>query len=209
MKVLNAALRRMIAERFDSLQWRHHGIGALQAYISEDTNPEIRVHVFHPKLVRPGITESGSFHDHRFDLHSTILVGKLKDTQVRLIPAGGAITLKRWEIWNVENARSAGQAANYDGKCEPAGDGQYWADMESRIHEAGSTYTVKRGTFHESSPMGLCVTVCELRDKRGQARLLVPSDAPPVHAFGESHVTPEQQKLILNTAHATLLDFTA
>lgn len=48
------ALRAAVRAAFPSLSWRHHGIGVLQAYLVEDADPEVRVHVWHPSLVKPG-----------------------------------------------------------------------------------------------------------------------------------------------------------
>jgi hypothetical protein len=57
------------------LQWRHHGLGMLQAEFSE----ELRIHVWHPKLVSPGMAWPRCVHDHRFDITSAVVIGEVID----------------------------------------------------------------------------------------------------------------------------------
>lgn len=52
--------------RSDTSNWRHHGIGLLQAYVLEGPI-EYRVHVWHPEL-RFVDDDSGMIHDHRFEI---------------------------------------------------------------------------------------------------------------------------------------------
>ena len=45
------------------------------------------------------------------------------------------------------------------------------------------------------------VTLCTLRNKKGQARLLVPHDKQPVHAFNKTPMlTPDEYEQILKQA---------
>src|SRR5208282_5603878 len=74
--------RMLVLGAIDSLEWRHHGAGMIQAYI----NPTLRVHVWHPSLMLPGMTDSGAIHDHRFDLESTLLVGDMTNREYKLTP---------------------------------------------------------------------------------------------------------------------------
>lgn len=172
--------KALLRDRFPSLKWRHHGIGVLQAYISEHTEPEVRVHVWDPKLVRPGILESGAIHDHRFDLESTVLLGSIIETVYSTVRDNdnGA-----WEVFFVENARSAGEQKGFDGACHSMR-ARVRADRVVRMHHAGSSYTLRRGVFHRTEIDDLAITVCTLSEKRGSARLLVPYGREPVHAFG-------------------------
>lgn len=160
--------------------WRHHGIGVLQAYVREGTDTEVRMHVWHPDLVRPGIRESGAIHDHRFDLVSHVVAGKLRERvfETRPDPDG------EWEAWSVENARSAGAEKGFDGECLPTGS-RFSARAHEREHHAGDRYTLARQVFHETIvDSELAVTLCVMRTKVGQARLLVRHGEQPVHAFG-------------------------
>lgn len=199
------ALRALVVDRWTGLQWRHHGIGALQAYVRENVEPEIRIHVWDPRLVRPGIYDSGSIHDHRFDLESTVLVGALHEREYgNLYPASPLYDGELWEIWQVENARSAGSERGFDGACVPDLLGtKYVADVRRHRHLAGQTYSLSRRTFHETRVDALAVTICTLRNKQGQARLLVPAGREPVHAFG-APAAPELQLAILREAFVAL-----
>ena len=51
------------------IPFRHHGIGVLQAYLTEHE----RVHLWHPSLRLPGMRTSGGMHDHRFAMSFGIL----------------------------------------------------------------------------------------------------------------------------------------
>lgn len=57
------------------LEWRHHGLGMLQAELSES----LRIHVWHPTLVSPDMSWPRCVHDHRFDLQSMVVVGAVRD----------------------------------------------------------------------------------------------------------------------------------
>lgn len=186
------ALRALVVDRFSSLQWRHHGIGVLQAYIFENVEPEIRLHVWDPRLVRAGIHDSGSIHDHRFDLESTVLVGQVFERTFCTYVDGGG----EWSIHHVENARSAGEARGFDGECRPISATRYGASVRRHTHEAGSTYTLPRGVFHETRIDALTVTVCVMHKKEGSARLLVPHGREPVHAFGAPAPAGVQLKIL-------------
>lgn len=193
-------LARAYLDMLPETAFRHHGIGVLQAYIRENVEPEMRIHVWHPDLVRPGIMESGAIHDHRFDLESTIVLGTLSERwfgEVQEDEFRGP-----WRIWSVENARSAGAAKNFDGKCE-AISGRVRLNVANAVYRVGETYTHARGIFHMTIPSELAVTVCVMKRKSGQARLLVPWDKEPVHAFGKP-CSPETRKRILNLAREAL-----
>lgn len=181
-RVDNRTLELLVARFLETAPfaaWRHHGIGVLQAYVAEQTEPEVRIHVWHPDLVRPGIRESGSIHDHRFDLVSSVLVGKIRERVFETTPDDDG----DWQTWHVENARSAGVERGFDGDCSPLG-ATMRAKILERIHYPGDQYTLARHVFHETRVDELAVTLCTMRSKRGPARLLVPRGREPVHAFG-------------------------
>lgn len=85
------------------LRWRHAGFGALQAYIREGDQRELRVHLWHPSLVKPGIKESGLCHDHRFFLRSNVLVGSILQTEFEVWEDIEG----DWETYAVTHARKA------------------------------------------------------------------------------------------------------
>lgn len=197
------AMRALVAFLLPHLVWRHHGIGVLQAYVRENIEPEVRVHIWHPSLVREGIVDQGDAHDHRFDLESTVLTGRLFETLY--CPEAGAP--RRFDAWHVENARSAGVDRGFDGDCRPIEtDLGMWTQW--RVHESGSTYTLERGHFHRTSVDALAVTICSMHEKRGQARLLVPAGTEPVHAFGahsiETQASGDRVRSVVAEAIAAL-----
>jgi len=192
-------MRQLVLSQWNDLQWRHHGIGVLQAYLFERCEPESRVHVWHPALAREGINESGDCHDHRFDLRSTILAGCLEETY---FGSPLATDNGEWTMFAVENARSAGPEKRFDGACVPL-PGRYSAIAKDYRYPVGTTYSHPRGTFHRTRAIELAVTLCLMSRKQGKARLLVPFGREPVHAFGEPapfHV----QSRILGNARAAL-----
>ncbi len=156
--------------------WRWHGLGMLQREISD----EVRVHVWHPDLVKvpPGLRR---VHDHRFDLSSLVMVGRLIDHAYDVfIGAPGSNT----KIWSIRHAKiqrhsvnsivqltvGAGLAA-VDEKpgTHPTGPDDD-PDVEligpalatptiSANRRAGDLYTIARGDFHQSEPVGLAITI--------------------------------------------------
>lgn len=195
-----AALRALVLGSFDSLQWRHHGIGCLQAYLRELAEPEVRVHAWDPRLVRLGISGMGDVHDHRFDMESTVLVGALSEVYFgEPIPDPDG----PWWVYHVENARSAGAERGFDGECAPVSRERYRAVGTQVLHREGETYRQRRATFHATHPCELAVTLVVMHEKRGSARLLVPWGHEPVHAFGES-APAALQAVILRDARRLL-----
>lgn len=179
--------RALVAALIPHLSWRHHGIGALQAYVREGVEPEVRVHIWHPSLVREGIVDQGDAHDHRFDMTSTVIHGTLRETLYEQPPdpVESSPTITLYDAWHVENARSASDRG-FDGDTHPVESAiPLWT--RHRTHDEGHTYTLGRGVFHRTQVDALAVTVCTMREKRGQARLLVPHGTEPVHAFNAHH----------------------
>lgn len=205
----------VLAALLPHLKWRHHGIGVLQAYVREHDEPEVRVHVWDPRLMREGIRDCGDAHDHRFDLESTVLVGEIHETVYgmpttpHVFYSGDLRTGEMsqgqarsralaFDIWRVENARSAADR-NFDGECVLEIDGKPFS-LIHRTHPAGTSYTLPRGVFHRTEIEQLTVTLCTMREKRGQARILVPAGREPVHAFGGEPAPAALQTEIIEQA---------
>ncbi len=167
-------LQRLAVQTLTSktVHWRHHGIGLIQAYLS----PSHRLHVWSEDLLIPGMTESGAMHDHRFDLHSTVLAGSLHNNLISLDDDGGS-PLDMWEIpraskGTTEEMRRVGGVRAHI--------------MPLQILTPGHTHSIERGEFHWARPVSGSVGVTSViaMDKRDtSARLLCPSGKPPVHAF--------------------------
>src|SRR5690348_1439519 len=77
-----SALRNWVVDAIQRLQWRQSGLGMLQAYVLQGSEQEVRVHIWHPSIKLPGIDEAGLGHDHRFDMTSWVLVGRLTHVEV-------------------------------------------------------------------------------------------------------------------------------
>lgn len=162
-----------LAHALPSLTWRHHGIGLLQAYLTE-TDPEVRVHIWHPSLSMPGIEESGSIHTHRFTLESHVLVGEIEHTEYHTFddPRGD---LQRYEVLHARLGKTDPPT--------PVG-GPCVAELHGGTIEAGTTYHFVRGFFHKGWARSLAVTMVTKHDQIDEpAQILGPRDGNMVHAF--------------------------
>jgi hypothetical protein len=178
----------MLIALWPSLSWRHAGFGALQAYIREGDSRELRVHVWHPSLIKPGITESGLCHDHRFDMRSSVLAGKIIQTEFQLEPD----EVGAWETHRVLHAREAmARGGSFHHDPTPTGD-RY--RRRENVYEvgAGAGYTFDKFAFHETRAEGVTVTLVEKSAQEDvNARILAPHGKPIVHAFTGTQA-PEQ-----------------
>ena len=164
--------RLMLAMLLPSLKWRWHGIGLLQGYIHEDSDRdgyELRAHIWSRALMLPGIAESGSAHDHRFLLQSTVLVGALEHTEFHLTRDDEG----DHETWTFPHARLHTEANR--GLMERTGE-RFWVKRRRLEITQGQRYRFERGAFHTSVPLSdLVVTLVEKFDQRDvQARVIAP-----------------------------------
>lgn len=171
-----------------NVKWRHHAIGLLQAYVVEgETNEhtETRVHVWHPDLRLPDMDDSGLMHDHRFNLGSTVLLGVMHDTEILLHPGdkGWLVPRKRFQVWEIENARSKESSGVGWVKLEDP-EQFYTIDTIQHRYSQGSIYSYPKRAFHRSEVDKLTVTLCTKRGQSNQpARLLAEAGKTPRHAF--------------------------
>jgi hypothetical protein len=178
----------LLAELIPHLDWRHAGLGMLQAYVREGEENELRAHIWHPELRREGIEESGLFHDHRFDLTSYVLVGMIEQVEHRLTPnANGA-----WGLNRVLHARAAAEQnllgperlTSYHADPVQLPERCNIASETVRVYEREAYFFPKRefhGTYFDSA---LAVTLVEKsRQDATPAQILAPIDKPIVHAF--------------------------
>jgi len=177
------SLRALVAKIFPSLQWRHHGIGVLQAYVAENVEPEIRVHVWSRKLLKPGMDESGDIHDHRFMMVSHVLTGVVGHEEViPEVKTGGG-----WRMMQLTHARAAKESAYHGPTTELPG--EFDVRTNTMFIPTGHSYRYPAQRFHRS-PLPLddervAVTVVEKwQQSDAPARILYPIDKPPVMAFG-------------------------
>lgn len=195
------ALQALAASLIESgrLNWRCHGIGVLQAYVHEGTAAEARIHVWSPRLMLPGIHESGSAHNHRFALTSTVLLGRLRHTEWRLqtSPKGG------FETYDFVHARLHTDENRAD--MRPTGD-RFAVDRHTWVMKAGMAYRFPRGAFHDSYPEDFEVVTFVVKTDQVDERAMViaPVGLPPVAAFGGGEPDPALVALVLSLAAARL-----
>lgn len=181
-----SALARLTIACWDELQWRHHGTGMLQAYIpgSRDT----RIHVWHPSLLLPGMSESGGMHNHRFALTSNVLFGQIDHARLDVTAdkRGGHV------VWDIGLA-----SKSVDKDLLPI----EYVTVRVALREvfgAGSDYTLAKWAYHHAQPLGLAMTLVNLidKDEEKSASLLAPVGRRPVTAFRPQ--TDENAGMILD-----------
>lgn len=178
----------MLIALWPHLKWRHAGFGALQAYIREGGARELRAHIWHPSLIKAGIEESGLCHDHRFEMRSSVLVGKIIQTEFRLEPDPDG----DWETLRVLHAREAmARGGSFHHDPMPTGDYFRRAPVVYGL-DAGYGYTFDKFAFHETRAEGVTVTLVEKSAQEDvNARILAPRGRPVVHAFTETQSATE------------------
>lgn len=174
------AMRAMVLRLLPSMAWRHHGIGCLQGYVVEGADPEVRIHIWSRQLVKPGMDESGSIHDHRFDLVSHVLAGSVGHEEI--IPE--QVDDGEFEMLALTHARAA-KESSYHGPTKVL-EGRYAARRNSFVIQQGHSYRFPAGRFHRSPVLGDVAVTCVEKHAQSDvsARLLYPIDKPPVMAFG-------------------------
>lgn len=189
-------LAHAVARTLDHLEWRHHGIGLLQAYLREGESTETRVHIWHPSLRVP--SSEGRIHDHRFDLHSHVLVGRIGHSEVTPVsnPSGW------WAKYTVVNARN-----NPGFIDQPAAlEGSYSVREHEEEIPAGCSYAFPKRQFHASRVFDLAVTLCsKLNQEPAPAVLLVRRDQREVVNGFVSQLPHEAFRPFIATAKHALL----
>jgi len=175
-----SAMRAMALRLLPSMSWRHHGIGCLQGYVAEGADPEVRLHVWSRKLIKPGMEESGDIHDHRFDLVSHVLCGAVGHEEI--IPEQNDDG--DFEMLALTHARAAKESA-YHGPTQLL-EGKYLALRNSFVIQTGYSYRFPAGRFHRSPVLGDVAVTCVEKHSQSNvsARLLYQIGKPPVMAFG-------------------------
>jgi hypothetical protein len=163
-------MRVLVARAMPTLTWRHHGIGVLQAYLTEQ-DQEVRVHLWHPDFLA---RDAPRIHDHRFEMRSSVLLGELEHTEfvLREDPRGV------WQRWSLTHARAG---ITDPPVLEP---GYFAADITMGCIKEGEVYGFPMRRFHTTRVDDLCVTLvtkveqCDLR-----SMLLAPRGTTPSHGF--------------------------
>lgn len=178
----------LIIAAWPNLKWRHAGFGALQAYVREGDTRELRVHIWHPSLIKPGIEESGLCHDHRFRMRSSVLAGEIIQTEFHLEPDSKG----DWETLRVLHAREAmARGGSFHHDPVPTGD-YFWRRADVYRVAVGEGYTFDKFAFHETRAQGATVTLVEKSEQEDvNARILAPRGRAVVHAFTETQSPAE------------------
>jgi hypothetical protein len=178
----------LLVALWPGLKWRHAGFGALQAYIREGGERELRVHIWHPSLIKPGIEESGLCHDHRFAMRSSVLAGRVIQTEFDLKPSENG----DWETLRVLHAREAmARGGSFHHDPMPTGDYFRRSPVVYKV-AAGRGYTFDKFAFHETRAEGVTITLVEKSAQEDvNARILAPRGKPVVHAFTDTQSPAE------------------
>lgn len=199
------SMRALVVASLDRINFRHHGIGVLQGYIVENSDPEIRVHIWSRKLLKPGMEVSGDVHDHRFDMVSHVIAGFVDHEEFNEFadPNGSYATMALTRCRAPGNILGHGPTAAIEGR--------FSVNRRRMRILAGHSYSFPSQKFHrspldENSLGDLGITVVEKhRFLKAQARLLYPIAREPVMAFG--HI-PDQELIrsVVESAKERLRD---
>ena len=201
------AMRALVWSVIDRIEFRHHGIGVLQGYVRENSEPEIRIHIWSPKLLKPGMDISGDCHDHRFNMVSHVLAGTVvHESWVPIESEHGDHAMMA-----LTHARAAADTA-YHGPTTPL-PGRFTVDRQQFVIQAGNSYMFPAKRFHRSPlenpymagvPSEIAVTCVEKHNQQDTpARLLYPIEKEPVMAFGHTP-DPEIVKSVIAMAKERL-----
>lgn len=201
------AMRALVLPLLGKIEFRHHGIGVLQGYVRENMEPEVRIHLWCRRLLKPGMDLSGDIHDHRFDMVSHVLAGSVLHEELIETPDPA----DTYAMMALTHARAAADTG-YHGPTTPLG-GRYAVERKLYRITEGWSYRFPAQKFHHSpfpedlEDFNLVTVTCveKWRQVDSQARLLYPADKEPVMAFG--HVPdPEVALSVIETAKASLLE---
>jgi hypothetical protein len=168
--------------RMPTTSWRHHGIGVLQGYVCEAGAVERRIHIWDPSLILPGMADSGSIHDHRFDMTSFVLLGAIEHATYDLFDQENG----QLEEYALVNARaSMERVGSFHTEPTPTGR-RFGAKVTIRRIVEGQRYTFEKHHFHSTTPLGRTLSIVEKRNQSGSARILGQSGTPIRHAFGNA-----------------------
>lgn len=178
------ALRSLVYRVLRHLEWRHSGLGMLQAYITEGGQDELRVHVWHPELKVKGIDGAGLDHDHRFDMMSWMLIGQLMHSELIISQKSD-----RWfNMYEVVNARRALRETGTRAGEFRFVEGPVQVEKHVMTISAGNSYFFPKRTFHETrldSRIAISIAL-KSNQEEAPARVLCDLHKEPLNAFGTS-----------------------
>lgn len=191
--------RVTVAALLPHMTWRRHGIGALQGYVHENPERELRVHIWSPALMLPGILESGNAHNHRFAMRSRVLLGELQHTEWQVGHGSG------FELYDFVHARLHTDENRAEMRRLPR---EVSVRKVAARFVAGDEYVFERSAYHDSLPLSrLVVTLVEKFDQRDErARVIAPAGTNPVPAFGGGDPDPLLVQELVHDARCHLLE---
>jgi len=149
------------------LDWKCHGLGMAKAYIS----PTRRVHVWDKRLRHPGRWEE-SIHSHRWDMHSLVVAGRIKQEEFFASPDPHGTHME----WSVANTTSADPHA-----LTLVSEQRLQLRRADTIVRAGESYSMPRGSFHRTDAVDGTVTLMSRFDPHGLSSCLIPVGVLPKH----------------------------
>ena len=147
------------------LEWRHHGLGMLQAEFSDT----LRIHIWHPDLVDPKMAWPRCVHDHRFDLVSAVVVGAVIDVPCLVAFDGHRTPVVpprlNVNVYEIEHAKNQDRMVGQDGRVT-ATSAKLLAHgsllkMNEIVKSAAyeTEYRIERRMFHTTKVEELAITV--------------------------------------------------
>ncbi len=217
MMTIRASAQKIL-DHWKKFEWRHHGLGMLQA----EFDYHHRVHIWHPDLRMAAVDEPfRDVHDHRFDLRSDIITGEILDISYEVVTrpppgsydraqrfAAGALEAagawafsKAWAIVNAkaQESRIAAGEPVVEKLCDVC-----VRETGSRSFWAGQSYTIARRAFHTTRIAGLAVT-CVTRSNFDTAPARVLGEMPRFAITSRKNFD-EVQPRVLEQAHARLTE---
>jgi hypothetical protein len=185
----------------DASRWRWHGLGALQCEISE----ALRIHVWHPKLRVIPEDDLRAVHDHRFNLVSHVIVGRIKDTPYSVVSANLDTSRNRSRVMGAGKGHAfrivhAKNQATHDGAVSEHLGPVCWFEHQAstwgpEYDERSRSYAIRRRQFHATSVDALAITLIHRSDFDDEpARVLGPTADPP--SSGIVHDAPEHAQVM-------------
>lgn len=143
-------------------------------FIQLDLTDRRRLHLWHREIPRQKTRTP--LHDHVFDMQSSVLSGRMINIEYTIAFTCG-----------VDDADLKVYEPNPDvGGLVETGERAVELRRDLTLHEAGSSYSVHRGEFHESIPAGPAVTVIKKSNiaSNGQSPcVLIPQGREPDNSF--------------------------
>lgn len=183
----------------DSGSWSVQGLGMLRTYVGPRMNnsrTSYRLHVWHQSLRIPGVT---MLHNHPWDLHSTVLAGRVQQRRYHIACDGSGEPYMRQRILCGEDAETTSQPELV-----------YLASKDLERYGPGENYHQEASEIHASFPDDGTVTIVRRHvssDDADHADVFYPEhatwvDAAP-HGFDPIGAT---YRIALSTAMDHLLE---